>query len=272
MAGPRTTVREWRPPEPTAVVDDPRMRARRVDVARSRGRRRMRRIKGILAVICAVVWGLVAVRSPLLDVDRVHVVGAERVPVAEVRRAAATTSTGTPMVEVDLGRARAGVAALPWVDEVRVTRMWPGSVRIVVTERHEVAAVATSGEGWALVDADGRVLDVVGAEPDLPALPGERDAAPGDALGPDDRRALAVLGDLPSTLRSTVVTTDEGADGLELVLDDGFQVVLGDGTDLVAKAEAAEAVRQHAGSGGGACRIDVRVPTAPVLTTGRACA
>lgn len=271
MAGPRTTVREWRPPEATAVVDDPRMRARRVDVARSRGRRRMRRIKGVLGAICAVVWALVALRSPLLDVDRVHVVGAERVPVEEVRRAAASTAPGTPMVEVDLGRARAGVAALPWVDEVRVTRLWPGSVRIVVTERHEVATVETS-DGWALVDADGRALAVVDAEPDLPALPGERDAAPGATLGPDDRRALTVLGDLPSELRSAVTRTDEGADGLELVLDDGYHVVLGDGTDLVAKAEAAEAVRQHAGSGGEACRIDVRVPTAPVLTTGRACA
>ena len=277
MAGPRTTLREWRPPEaPTAVVDDPRMRARRVDVARTRGRRRMRRIRGVLAVVCALVWSLVALRSPLLDVDRVHVVGAERVSVAEVRRAAATTATGTPMAEVDLGRARAGVAALPWVDEVRVSRTWPGSVRIVVSERHEVATVehvpADGDEGWALLDAEGRILAVVDARPDLPALPGERDAAPGRTLGPADRRALAVLGDLPSPLRTAVERTDEGADGLELELDDGFLVVLGDGTELAAKAEAAEAVRQHAGPGGEACRIDVRVPTAPVLTTGRACA
>lgn len=271
MAGPRTTVREWRPPETTAVVDDPRMRARRVDVARSRGRRRMRRIKGVLAAICAVVWALVALRSPLLDVDRVHVVGTERVPEAEVRRAAATTATGTPMVEVDLGRAREGVAALPWVDEVRVTRMWPGSIRIVVSERHEVATVEHE-DGWALLDAEGRVLAVVDARPDLPALPGERTAAPGRTLGADDRRALAVLADLPSALRAAVEATDDGPDGLELVLDDGYRVVLGDGTDLAAKAEAAEAVRQHAGDGGEACRIDVRVPTAPVLTTGRACA
>lgn len=273
MAGSRTSVREWRPPETTAVVDDPRMRARRVEVARGVGRRRMRRIKAVLGVICAVVWALVAIRSPLLDVDRVTVVGAEQVPVAEVRRVAATTSAGTPMIDVDPGAARAGVAALPWVDEVRVTKLWPGTVRIVITERHEVATVETDRRGrWALVDADGRVLAVVDAEPDLPALPGERSAAPGDTLGGDDQRALAVLGALPSDLRSAVEATAAGADGLELVLDDGFRVVLGDGGDLAAKAEAAEAVRQYAGDPGEACRIDVRVPTAPVLTDGRGCA
>lgn len=271
MAGTRT---EWRPPDEAPVIAHPRIRARRAEVARGVSRKRLRRIKGVLAVVCAVVWALVALRSPLLDVDRVQVVGAERVTVAEVRGAASSASAGTPMIDVDLGRARDGVAALPWVDEVRVTRLWPGTIRIVVTERHAVAAVEREGgQGWALLDADGRVLEIVAPEPDLPTLPGERRAAAGATLGGDDRRALRILGALPSELRSAVDTTAEGADGLELVLDDGFRVVLGDGGDLAAKADAAEAVRQHAGTPGDqGCRIDVRVPTAPVLTTGRGCA
>ncbi len=268
----RTPVREWRPPARDEVVDDPRMRARRVAVARDVGRRRLRRVKAVLSVICAVVWVLVALRSPVLDVDRVQVVGAERVPAADVQRAAAGARPGTPMVEVDTGSARAGVAALPWVDEVRVTKLWPGTVRVVITERHEVATVAVA-DGWALVDADGRVLEVVAAEPDLPALAGERDVTPGRTLGARDRGALAVLGDLPSALRGATERTATGDDGLELVLDDGFRVVLGDRGELAAKAEAAEAVRQHTGApADGACRIDVRVPTAPVLTSGRGCA
>jgi cell division protein FtsQ len=251
------------------------MRARRAEVVRGVNRRRVRRLKAVLGVVCAIVWALVALRSPLLDVDRVQVVGAERIPVADVTRAAGN-GPGTPLIDVDLAGARAAVAALPWVDEVRVTRSWPGTIRIVVTERHEVATVragrSDGANGWALLDADGRVLAVTAAQPDLPALPGERHVAPGRVLDDDDQRALAVLGDLPTPLRSATETTDDGADGLELVLDDGFRVVLGDGEDLVAKAEAAIAVRQHAETAGGACRIDVRVPTAPVLTTGRGCA
>jgi cell division protein FtsQ len=266
-----TRVRDWRPPASDPVVDDPRMRARRVDVARSAGRRRMRRLNVVLALVCAVVWVLVALRSPVLDVDRVQVVGAERTTIEEIRRAS-RTGPGAPMFEVDLGRARDGVAALPWIDEVRTTRMWPGTVRIVVTERHEVAAVAHDS-GWALLDAEGRVLAVVAERPDLPALPGESGADPGGRVGADDRSALAVLGDLPTELRSLVEATAEGPDGLELVLTDGFRVVLGDGEALSAKADAAVAVRDHAGDPeANGCRIDVRVPSAPVLTTGRGCA
>lgn len=273
-----TRVRDWRPPAADPVVDDPRMRARRAEVARSAGRRRLRRLNVVLALICTVVWVLVALRSPLLDVDRVQVVGAERTTVEAIRQASGT-GRGTPMLEVDLGRAHDGVAALPWVDEVRTTRLWPGTVRIVVTERQEIASVETElpggeGDGWALLDAEGRVLAVVAERPDLPTLPGESDAAPGDRVGAGDREALAVLGDLPPELRSLTETTAEGSDGLELVLTDGFRVVLGDGEALTAKAEAAIAVREHAGDpeGDGGCRIDVRVPTAPVLTTGRGCA
>ena len=47
--------------------------------------------------------------------------------------------------------------------------------------------------------------------------------------------------------------------------------MLGDGTDLDAKLAAAEAVAADAEPDEG-CRIDVRVPTAPVLTTGGSCA
>lgn len=266
-----TDVREWRPPtETVAATAHPRIRARRAEVARGRGRRRMRRVTAVLGVICAVVWTLVVLRSPLLDVDRVQVVGAERTDAAAIEAAGGATR-GSPMVEVDLDGARRGVAALPWIDEVRTTRLWPGTIRIVVSERAEVATVAHD-DGWALLDAEGRVLAVVATEPDLPALAGERAAAPGATLDRDDRAALAVLGALPASLRQAVDGADHGRDGLELVLDDGFRVVLGDDGQLAAKAQAAAAVRQHAAPPGDACRIDVRVPTAPVLTTGRGCA
>lgn len=230
----------------------------------------MRRVEAVLGVICAIVWALVVLRSPLLDVDRVQIVGAERTGATAIERAGGVTR-GMPLVEVDLDGTRRGVAALPWIDEVRTARLWPGTIRIVVSERTEVAAVGHD-EGWALLDADGRVLAVVDDEPDLPALTGERRAAPGATLDRDDRAVLAVLGALPTSLRQAVDRADQGGDGVELVLDDGFRVILGDAGQLTAKAQAAEAVRRHAAPAGAACRIDVRVPTAPVLTSGRGCA
>jgi len=267
---PRAEARPTAPARPRGEPAHPRIRARRVEVARHAGRRRLRRLNVLLALVAAVVWALVVVRSPLLDVDRVQVSGARRLPASDVV-AASGVRTGASMAELDLGRARDAVAALPWADEVRVRRMWPGTVRIVVTERRAAAAVAHPG-GWARLDATGRVLDVVAGRPDsVVVLAGTRDAAPGATLGPRDRNLLRAVDRLPSALAATVAEAGRGSDGLELTLDDGYVVVLGDATDVAAKAEAATAVHQVAEEGAG-CRIDVRVPSAPVLTRGGTCA
>lgn len=264
---PRTLEREAVAPDP---VIDPRMRARRVAVARTAGRKRLRRIKVVLAIVCAVVWTLVGLRSSLVDVDRVQVVGAEHTTVDEIR-AAADTPRGTPMLSADLDGAERRVAALPWVAEVRATKLWPGTVRLVVTEREPVAAVEHA-DGWAVVDTRGRVLDVIDEAGDLPTLDGRRSASPGERLSADDRAVLAVLGSLPDPFAEAVVEGVTTDDGIELVLDDGFRATFGDRSDTDAKADAAEAVRQHADADDGRCRIDVRVPSAPVLTDGRGCA
>lgn len=251
-------------------VPHPRMRARRVEVARDVSRRRRRRLNAVLAVVCLVVWTLVGLRSPLLDVDRVQVSGAEHTSVDAIR-AAAGIAPGEPMVGADLDGGTAAVAALPWTDEVRVARRWPGTVRVVVTERTPVAVVRTPG-GWARLDAEGRVLDLSPARPDdLVALTGRRDAAPGDTLPAADREVVATVAALPDVLAPDVGEATRGGQGLVLTLGEGWTVVLGDGEELPAKAAAARAVRAAADPADG-CTIDVRVPDAPVLTPGGDCA
>lgn len=247
----------------------PRIRARRVAVARDVGRRRRRRLNAVLGVLCAVVWTLVGLRSPLLDVDRIQVSGAERTPVAAVE-AALGAGRGAPMVEVDAGAAAERVEALPWVAEARVQRLWPGTVRVVVEERRAVAVVAHPG-GWATVDADGRILAV---EPEQPAglvsLAGRRDGAPGAVLDQADRRLLDAVGELPADVRDDVASLATGAGGIVAELVAGPCLVLGDATDLEAKVRAGGAVQEDTGLDGG--RIDVRVPAAPALTRDGRCA
>jgi cell division protein FtsQ len=247
----------------------PRMRARRVEVARDAGRRRLRRVNVVLAVVCAVVWSLVVLRSPLLDVDRVQVVGAESTADADAL-AASGIDTGEPLVGVDLDGAEAALADLPWVDEARVSRLWPGTVRIVLTERTPLATQAHAG-GWAVVDAQGRVLAVVAERPDLVLLDGHGDAAPGGRLSPAERSVLRTLIRLPDGVRAEVTGAAAGPDGQQVTLESGELVVLGDGSSLAAKLAAADAVAADAAPEDG-CRIDVRVPTAPVLTMDGSCA
>lgn len=247
----------------------PRIRARRVAVARDVGRRRRRRLNVVLGVLCAVVWGLVGLRSPLFDVDRVQVSGAEHTPSAAVLSALGA-GPGTPLIDVDTGAAAARIEDLPWVAEARVQRLWPGTVRVVVVERRAVAVVAHPG-GWARLDASGRVVAVAAERgDDLVALDGSRDVAPGAALGRDDRALLRAVGDLPTEAREHVTSIGRAGEGLTATLDDGPCLVLGDATDLEAKVRAAAAVAEDADLDEG--RIDVRVPSAPALTRDGTCA
>jgi cell division protein FtsQ len=255
---------------------DPRIRARRIAVRRGEGRRRLRRL-AVLAVVAAVLAVAAAVtRTPLLDVDQLTVVGAEHTSVAAIVTAS-HVHRGQPMTDVDMGRARRGIAALPWVRSVSVTRHWPATVVVRLTERTPAAVVAAgqgaAGPQWATLDQDGRVLEVAAAPtPGLarlggdagPLRPGEVDTAAGDAL----RVAVA----LPPAVAAQVTSIGPAqAGGLELQLAPRGSVAFGPADDIPAKVLALQTVLSE---GDVRCLgvLDVRVPTAPVLTPVPSCA
>ena len=61
---------------PTPI--DPRIQARRIEVQRGVGRRRLQRLVDVGLVLAVAAGFALALRSPLLDVDAVRVAGAER--------------------------------------------------------------------------------------------------------------------------------------------------------------------------------------------------
>ena len=69
--------------------------------------------------------GLGVTQSPVLDVDRITVTGAAHTPV-DVVRAASGIHVHRPMTGVDLDRARRGILALPWVQNVSVAALVAG--------------------------------------------------------------------------------------------------------------------------------------------------
>ena len=215
---------------------DPRVKARRVEVARDRGRRRRRRLV-VLVLAVVVAGGAVGVtQSPLLDVDRVGVSGGTHATDAAVRSAAGIR-IGRSMISVDPVAAQHRVEALPWVAEARVTRRWPASVHVVVTERVPVA-VAGSDAGAVLVDRTGAVLGAAGDVDNLPVIPIAHPPAAGDRLAPRARALVSMLDRLPPALGKQVTKALVRSDGLGLVLNDGVRVHLGDGTRLAAKSDA----------------------------------
>lgn len=250
---------------------DPRVRARRISVRREEGRKRLRRLAILGAVALVVALALAVTRSPALDVDRVVVGGAVHTPVDAVQRAAGI-KRHSPMTDVDLDRARRNVLALPWIRTVSITRQWPGTVKVVVTERVAVAAVTAPPAGFALIDGDGRVLENAPAPPAgyvllaNVAAPGP----PGSSIDSSAADALTVARSLPPALRAKVATVAVDGDGVTLQLVAGGVVKFGPATDVAAKMQAADTVLAEADLTD-LCAVDVRVPAAPSLTRGRTC-
>ena len=263
------------PPEQEADREpiDPRIRARRVAVTREQGRRRLRLILFVLAFLGALGLVWLALESPALDVDHVEVGGTRGVPVTEVV-AASGIHHGDALTFVDTGAARARVEALPRIASAEVTRSFPGTVEIQVTEREPAAWVALPVRKGArpglvvFVDAKGRVIE----EGESPAanLPEVRGLGSLPDVGERVRpvRAVTLLAALPDALRGQVatVTIEKGEATLGLHEREGGwasaeSVRLGAIEDVRAKGIAALAVLGALEDSVG--YLDVRVPSAP---------
>jgi cell division protein FtsQ len=154
-----------------------------------------------------------------------------------------------------------------------VTRDYPSSLRIAVTERPAVASVSTGGIYW-LVAADGTVLDSATQRPaglpyvaGVPLPPG---VAAGSRLPPGNElaNALTALGGMDRRLERQVAGVDARTlDSLEFTLEDGTRVQYGLAVDQPAKDAAVLLVRRTLKrEGREAQRIDVRNPSAPTVT------
>jgi cell division protein FtsQ len=262
---------------------DPRIRQRRIEVRREEGRRRL---KFVVAVLAAVVLGATAfgiTRSPLLAVHHVEVTG-----IAHTSRSDVVVAAGLQhrelMVDVHPGQVASRLAALPWVATAGVTRSWPTTVRIRITERTPVATVAGAAGQVADVDATGRVLavraapaagrPVAGPPPaaaPLPVITGLAPAGgPGSTLGPRAADALALVGAVarsyPAALAARITTVKVEANGdLGALVTPSVTVRLGSADRLDAKLVAIRTLLERVDFRGVAV-VDVRLPDAPVLT------
>ncbi len=255
---------------PPATEVDPRIRARRIAVRRDEGRQRLRRVS-ILGVVLAVVLGVYGVvHSPILDVDRIVVVGNSHTDGASVLRASGI-HRHRAVVDVDESKAQTGIEALPWIATAIVSRQFPGTVRITVTERTVVGAAAGRNGTIALVDRASRVLSEVAAVPEgILVLDGvSAPGGPGTQAEGDLGDVLTVASQVPPSVRAMVAGVRRTATGLELRLRGSGIVLLGSASELPAKLLATATVLQQVKlDNPNLAVLDVRVPSAPSLTRG----
>lgn len=246
---------------------DPRIRARRIAVARAQGRRRLRVLVVVAAVVVTVGVAYLVVESSLLDVDGVEVVGTVHLAPGAVEAAAAVPS-GAALLRVDTGAIADRVEELPWVARAAVRRDLPGTVRIEVTERTPRAFVRAEDGTVVLIGADGTVLGGAPAPPAavLEVLGLRRTPTAGSLLSPPG--AASALDAFPDELAAridAILLAEPGA--VSLRLRDGGAIRLGRLDDLAAKGAAAAAVLARLPDDVVLEYVDVRVPSAPSVRT-----
>ena len=106
-------------------------------------------------------------------VERLEVQGASPMAAGDIRRAAGLYKD-QPILGLDLESVRERVAKVGWVKEVRVVRLLPDTIALVVVGR-EPMAVWQHGGAAHLVDAEGRLILEADPSrfPDLPLVVGD---------------------------------------------------------------------------------------------------
>ena len=223
----------------TATRIEPRLRERRVAVKRAATRKRLKWVLIVVGVVAIVVATLAVLGSGLFAIDDVQVEGAVYTDPAALE-AVVEDLQGTPVLRADTAEAERTLEQIPWVENARVTTYFPDRARIEIRERRAVASYQAEDGSFRVIDPDGRVLDVLPAQPveylpitssDLPAM------GPGEFAPAGFRAAASLVDALTPGMRAIAasVTVAPDASDLRLFLTDGVEVRFGAGTDLVAK-------------------------------------
>jgi cell division protein FtsQ len=240
-----------------------------------RARTRRRRWPIVVAVVLAVLVGLgaagyAALRSRLLAASTVTITGDRHETPHQVLDASGLASAPS-MLSVDPGLVAARIErTFPWVASATVSKHWPHTVAIAVTERTAIAEVPGPRGTVVLVDVTGRRLGPAAPHELLPRL--EYAAAPGQPSASTTTLAnaavpgLLVAATLPPAFKEQVAVVQVNTAGwVTLHLTTPVSFVLGPASNLGAKYEDVAAViartTLHVGD-----VVDVSVPQAMTVT------
>lgn len=249
-------------PRATRSAAETRLRARRIAVNRQAGRRRLRRLLVVVALLLVAVGVLASLGSSSFGVREADVRVSGNVYTDQVAlRAAIDSVIGTPVVLVDTDALEVEIEAIPWVDEATVRTDLPYGLVIDISEREPVLSYPGPDDLFRVLDGEGRVLDVidgwpfeylllVGVEP--PALAAGEFAPPGYVGAATLGRTLT--GSILD--RVALIQVDEAGNDLVVVLEDGTEIRFGAARDLFAKLVRLETV-YASGTASSAVVIDV---------------
>ena len=204
----------------------------------------------IIPLLAVLVGGALALYfSPLLRVHEVEVVGTKTVDAYALIQLSGLE--GRSMLTTRLSEIEDKLAAQPMIKSVQAERIWPDTVRLVVEEREPWGYWHTP-DGDFVVDSDGVVLE--GVSPPSEGLiiyqeNGTKTFQPGDRVDADAVRLAKQLMDYSAAVLDLAVVRLEynDSEGLSLVTNADYRVVLGDSHSLDYKLAVWEALEQRLG-------------------------
>jgi cell division protein FtsQ len=244
-------------PPPSTGPDEETVRIARKDFRRRRYAGRWCTLRLVLlalllvAAVGASVW--VVFFSSYVTARTVDVTGTTTLGDGRIERAA-DVPTGTPLARLDLGAIRARVEGIASVRSAEISRSWPHTVHIDVTERTPIAVI-NQGAGLRALDDQGVLFGHYATRPKrMPLVIAPPDTAE-EALVEGGR----VIGSLPASIAARVDTVEvSSVDKIQLVLGSGRRVLWGSSDDSGQKAQVLAVLLHRPGH-----QIDVSVPGRP---------
>jgi cell division protein FtsQ len=241
--------------------------------ARRRRRRTIPLLAAAVVLTAASTWLLYG--SSWLRATTVKVSGTRVLTPAQVR-AAADVPLGEPLVSVDTDALANRVRTkLRRVDSVDVSRSWPHTVILNVTERTPSVLLPGSDGTFTEVDDEGvRYATVTTAPKGVPLLTvtPDRSATPSTRFFGRERLLRAgaeVAEDLPSAVRANArIIRVAGYDSITVTLTDGRTVTWGSPEQGARKATALTALLNATKGAKETANYDISAPSAPALSAG----
>jgi cell division protein FtsQ len=229
---------------------EPRMRERRVAVKRAQGRKRLKWVALVVAILFVVVGALALLGSSLFAIkaDQISVTG-DVYTDPERLQAVIDDLVGTPALLADTQAAERELESIPWVADARVRTDFPHRASIEIREREAIATYQGPDQRFRVLDREGRVLDVLDGYPLAYLLlggPDPVDLEPGEFAPRGYAAASELAKNLTGSVRlpGRVEIIEVTADGSRLImrLNDGTEVRFGEARELFAKLVRLETV------------------------------